>query len=300
LLTNNLEPLMALGLFEPVPGSGVFSNGASVTAAGIAYGDSAGRLTSSVDADGEATLGRLRIGSPTTDEATLAHYDNLTTTAYSFKQDAAGATYVNAKTGQLVRVRVNNSTLLSVGASSATFSSGVPVTISDTTASTTTTTGALVVSGGVGIAGAISCGGGSWSSGGTVTATSGFNCTTGLTVFPVDTTNIRAYRAASAAGSYPFDVSGHMVFQTGQTAVRDFVFAAGLTTAAVVAVHKGDGGLALGGAGSFGSGTGAVVSIANATAVPSTNPSGGGVLYCEGGALKYRGSSGTVTTLGNA
>ena len=50
----------------------------------------------------------------------------------------------------------------------------------------------------------------------------------------------------------------------------------------------------------YGSGTGACIGIANATAVPSTNPSGGGVLYCEAGALKYRGSSGTVTTLANA
>lgn len=39
--------------------------------------------------------------------------------------------------------------------------------------------------------------------------------------------------------------------------------------------------------------------MANLTA-PGTNPSGGGYLYVESGALKYRGSSGTVTTLGNA
>lgn len=39
--------------------------------------------------------------------------------------------------------------------------------------------------------------------------------------------------------------------------------------------------------------------LANATA-PSANPSGGGVLYVESGALKYRGSSGTVTTIANA
>lgn len=43
-----------------------------------------------------------------------------------------------------------------------------------------------------------------------------------------------------------------------------------------------------------------VIYIANAGTVPSTNPSGGGVLYVEGGALKYRGSSGTVTTIANA
>jgi hypothetical protein len=41
------------------------------------------------------------------------------------------------------------------------------------------------------------------------------------------------------------------------------------------------------------------VHIANGTA-PTANPSGGGVLYVESGALKYRGSSGTVTTIANA
>lgn len=50
---------------------------------------------------------------------------------------------------------------------------------------------------------------------------------------------------------------------------------------------------------SYGSGVG-VIAIANATTVPSTNPTGGGVLYVEGGALKYRGSSGTVTTIAPA
>jgi hypothetical protein len=43
-----------------------------------------------------------------------------------------------------------------------------------------------------------------------------------------------------------------------------------------------------------------VIYIANAGTVPSANPSGGGILYCEGGALKYRGSSGTVTTIAPA
>ena len=49
----------------------------------------------------------------------------------------------------------------------------------------------------------------------------------------------------------------------------------------------------------FGLGVGCV-GIANATTVPTTNPTGGGVLYIEAGALKYRGSSGTVTTIANA
>jgi hypothetical protein len=51
--------------------------------------------------------------------------------------------------------------------------------------------------------------------------------------------------------------------------------------------------------GSFGGGT-AVTFIGNATTVPTTNPTGGGILYVEAGALKYRGSSGTITTLGAA
>ena len=52
-------------------------------------------------------------------------------------------------------------------------------------------------------------------------------------------------------------------------------------------------------AGSYGSGSG-VLFLGNATTAPTTNPTGGGILYVESGALKYRGSSGTVTTLGAA
>lgn len=49
----------------------------------------------------------------------------------------------------------------------------------------------------------------------------------------------------------------------------------------------------------FGGGVG-VIGIANAGTPPGSTPSGGGVLYVDAGALKYKGSSGTVTTLGNA
>jgi len=52
-------------------------------------------------------------------------------------------------------------------------------------------------------------------------------------------------------------------------------------------------------AGSYGSGSG-VLFLGNATTAPTTDPTGGGILYVEAGALKYRGSSGTVTTLGAA
>ena len=49
---------------------------------------------------------------------------------------------------------------------------------------------------------------------------------------------------------------------------------------------------------SFGGGS-KVIFIGNGTA-PSSNPTAGGILYVEAGALKYRGSSGTITTLANA
>lgn len=50
---------------------------------------------------------------------------------------------------------------------------------------------------------------------------------------------------------------------------------------------------------SLGSGVG-VIAIGNAETVPSGTPSGGGVLYVQDGALKYKGSSGTVTTIAEA
>lgn len=43
-----------------------------------------------------------------------------------------------------------------------------------------------------------------------------------------------------------------------------------------------------------------VVFISNANIAPPNTPTGGGVLYVESGALKYKGSSGTVTTIANA
>lgn len=50
---------------------------------------------------------------------------------------------------------------------------------------------------------------------------------------------------------------------------------------------------------SLGGGAG-VLFIANAATVPTSNPTGGGILYVSGGALFYRGSSGTVTPLAPA
>lgn len=71
---------------------------------------------------------------------------------------------------------------------------------------------------------------------------------------------------------------------------------------ALATVHQfgKDGSVALGAAGSFGSGAGPMVFLANSTTAPTTNPTGGGILYVSAGALKYRGTSGTVTTIAAA
>lgn len=49
---------------------------------------------------------------------------------------------------------------------------------------------------------------------------------------------------------------------------------------------------------SFGGGAG-VLALANATIIPSSNPSGGGIIFLDAGYLKYLGPNGTVTTLAN-
>ena len=85
----------------------------------------------------------------------------------------------------------------------------------------------------------------------------------------------------------------HLEVRTNPTNVL-FTSALGTSTYAGVRVE----GLFIGSSGSFGTGSGNVVSLANATTAPTTNPSGGGVAYAEGGALKWRGSGGAVSTAG--
>jgi hypothetical protein len=53
------------------------------------------------------------------------------------------------------------------------------------------------------------------------------------------------------------------------------------------------------GAESYGDGDG-VIGIRNATTAPISNPTNGGVLHAEGGALKWRSPSGTGTVIGPA
>jgi hypothetical protein len=107
----------------------------------------------------------------------------------------------------------------------------------------------------------------------------------------------------SGTSTYPFERNGHLILQPRSDAANlyDIVFATvsvGSTPTEKLIV-KSNGNLGHRTATEFGSGVG-VIGIANAGTVPSANPTGGGVLYVEAGALKYRGSAGTITTLAAA
>lgn len=93
-------------------------------------------------------------------------------------------------------------------------------------------------------------------------------------------------------------VSGPVSILTSSTGDTPILNIAGSTNTPIFSVQSG-GNIGFGTSTQFGSGTG-VLAIANATVVPTANPTGGGVLYVDSGALKYRGSSGTVTTVAAA
>jgi hypothetical protein len=96
--------------------------------------------------------------------------------------------------------------------------------------------------------------------------------------------------------------TGNPVFVSNPVAGQTAAHFQGLVpgSAAVDSQILPAGQLALGNAGTFGGGGGPMVYLANCTAAPTTNPTGGGVLYAEAGALKYRGSAGTVTVIAPA
>jgi hypothetical protein len=188
------------------------------------------QLSVAADADSTHTLGRSRFGSPTTDEATWAHYDRLAATTYALKQDASGATYLNAASGQLVRLRVNNATIFSIAAAAATFSAGVVTTFSDTTSSTSTSTGAIVCSGGAGFAGQVTATA-------IVTASAGAISSAGrVTSFGTITTQLGTGSVGFWRSGGTIGTAGDMVFQTDlAVATGAFVFRSGQTTPVTVA-----------------------------------------------------------------
>lgn len=106
--------------------------------------------------------------------------------------------------------------------------------------------------------------------------------------------NISLYNSAGTSNKRMFrwTVSSDILVLSGRND-------AGTSTGDVLYAQNTTKNIGLCGYSGWGGGS-AVVAVPNASVVPTTNPSGGGVIYCEAGALKYRGSSGTITTLGAA
>jgi len=114
-----------------------------------------------------------------------------------------------------------------------------------------------------------------------------------LEVSQGDTTTFGLAMTATAAGTDMVnlkDSGGNQRFQVSNAG--NTIFRA--TTFSTSALQLGATSADLGGS------AGSVISMKNATTSPTTNPTGGGILYVEAGALKYRGSSGTVTTIAPA
>ena len=105
---------------------------------------------------------------------------------------------------------------------------------------------------------------------------------------------------AQSAGSYGA-LLGHTESEFGGGLILRVISSKNIrfmtdNTSQRMVIEASTGNVGIGTNSGFGTGS-LVIGIANATVVPSTNPSGGGVLYAEGGALKWRGSGGTTTTI---
>lgn len=104
--------------------------------------------------------------------------------------------------------------------------------------------------------------------------------------------------SGAAANARNWQISNNYATTGGFDILRSTTNTGNPTT--FVAVFDRDGNFGLNTQIQFGGGAGGCLGLGNATTAPTTNPSGGGVLYSEAGALKWRGSSGTVTTIAAA
>jgi hypothetical protein len=104
-----------------------------------------------------------------------------------------------------------------------------------------------------------------------------------------------AFWGEGSAGTFEYlmGVENNRLAMSIPLAVHRFTWTRGGTNGPEIARLEGDGRLGIRTA-DFGGGTGAAIGIANTATAPNANPVDGGVLYAEGGVLKYRASSGAV------
>lgn len=201
-----------------------------------------GNVSFSESTDNTFTTGYGKLGLVSSGTSTtfyLAQASNYNSTDYALSQNSSGATRINCKTGQTVAVLINGGTKFTVATSSATFPSGVPVTISDSTTSTTTGTGALIVTGGCGIGGQLTA------STMTVTGAVTFNSAgstftlnhlllfgNGFAAYDTARTQPTIYGTSSAGAAYPFLEAGNLIISPRISgAARDVIITAAGTSA---------------------------------------------------------------------
>lgn len=101
-------------------------------------------------------------------------------------------------------------------------------------------------------------------------------------------------------GRVGFDGSNNRILLSDASGGRDVALESGSTTPRQLVTATAGGNVHLGAKGATdGSGV-KTVYISNASTLPTVNPVGGGILFVDNGALKYRGTSGTVTTIAPA
>lgn len=221
----------------------LFSNGTYATGdSGLTRG-TAGSSTSLVldaNTDNTFTTGYGMMGlvpSGTSTNFYIAQASLFNTTNYALKQGPSGITILN---GAQVNVSVSASTKL-ILATGATFQTGCPVTVSDTTASTTTT-GALVVGNGT-AATTVTFGAGNGNVGGTLAL--GGSCftvnryvATGSVTTADTTGRCSMWRSGGTIGT-----AGDMVFQSDLAVNGNMVFRNGITTPTTSAIITSGGGI---------------------------------------------------------
>jgi hypothetical protein len=83
--------------------------------------ESSGNLTASADSDKTFSFGRAKIFSAVSDYMYLSHHDLANGTNYALKQNSAGATVLNSKSGSTLSLSINNTNEVTIDDTKTTF-----------------------------------------------------------------------------------------------------------------------------------------------------------------------------------